>query len=267
MRLPPRESLVDPDQLFLFDHDCRELHNPVVGDFQRLMYLNRFELVLRSIDRWALGKRVLDVGCAQGNFSLALAESGYAVVALDLRPSFLRYLRLKYERGNVCCVCASVEAFPFGKDRFDVVLLGEVIEHVAYPERLFQHLAELLGPGGILVLTTPNGDRLHTGLPTLQDIRSRDELVARQFRPDADGHLFLLTRRELVTLVENAGLEAVSHEFFCSPWVTGRLMARYVGRFLPVRAREGLDRLTMRLPGIRRLLCEEQLVVAKSRGS
>jgi len=267
VKLPSRESLVDSDHLFLYEHDCRELHNPVVGDFTRLMYLARFDLVLHTIEHWARGKRVLDVGCAQGNFSLALAEGGYAVVPMDLRPSFLRYLRLKYERGQICCVSASIETFPFRPNTFDVVLLGEVIEHVAYPERLLRDLARLLAPGGVLVLTTPNGERFHTGLPTLGDVTNRGQLVARQFRPDADGHLFLLTRGELVTLIENAGLEVASHEFFCTPWVTGRLMARHIGRFLPVRARIGLDRLTVGLPGVARVLSEGQLVVARSRAS
>ncbi len=265
MRLPPRESLVGADQLFLYDHDCRELHNPVPGDFQRLMYLARFERVLGAIDRWTQGKRVLDVGCAQGNFSLALAEKGYSVVALDLRSSFLRYLRLKQERGQIRCVSASIEAFPFRQHGFDVVVLGEVIEHVAYPERLLRNLAELLAPGGILVLSTPNGGRIRTGLPTLADIKSRQALVERQFKPDADGHLFLLTRRELETLVNGAGLQVLSHQFICSPWVTGRLMARYVARFLPPSSRIALDRVTLMLPGLSRKLSEGQLLVATNR--
>ena len=263
MRLPSRESLVESDHEFLYDHDCRELHNPVVGDFYRHMYVTRFERVLRAVERWAPGNRVLDVGCAQGNFSLTLAERGRTVVALDLRSSFLRYLRLKYERGRLCCVSASIEAFPFRPYAFDVILLGEVIEHVAYPEQLLRKLTELLAPGGVLVLTTPNGERFHTGLPTLGESASRGELAARQFKPDADGHLFLLTRPELVQLIVNADLAVVSHEFFSSPWITGRLKVRYLARFLSTNVRDGLDRLTIRLPFIKKLLCESQLVVAR----
>jgi 2-polyprenyl-6-hydroxyphenyl methylase/3-demethylubiquinone-9 3-methyltransferase len=229
------------------------------------MYMARFESVLGAIDKWASGKRVLDVGCAQGNFSLALAEQGYSVVALDLRASFLRYLRLKQERGEIRCVSASIEAFPFPHHGFDVVVLGEVIEHVAYPERLLRNLAELLSPGGILVLSTPNGERFHTGLPTLGDIKRRQELVKRQFKPDADGHLFLLTRHELVTLADEARLVVLSHQFICSPWVTGRLMARHVARFLPPPSRVALDRATVAFPGLARLLSDGQLLVATNR--
>ncbi len=145
------------------------------------------------------------------------------------------------------------------------MLLAEVIEHVAYPERLSRDVAGLLVRGGVLVLTTPNGDRLHTGLTTFgAAIRKRRDLVARQFGPDADGHLFLLTRGELVTLVENAGLEVTRHQFFSTPWVTGRLMARHVARLLPVKVRAWLDRLTVGLPMLARQLSEGQLVVARN---
>ncbi len=116
MKLPPEESLVDPEHLFLYEHDRRELHNFAVGDFTRLMYVRRFQLVLSTVQRWAPGTRVLDVGCAQGTLSRALGERGYAVVALDLRPSFLRYLRLKYERGHVRCITATVQAFHFSSE-------------------------------------------------------------------------------------------------------------------------------------------------------
>jgi 2-polyprenyl-3-methyl-5-hydroxy-6-metoxy-1,4-benzoquinol methylase len=263
VKLPPRESLVDPDHLFLYEHDRRELHNPVTGDFRHLMYVTRFQLVLRAIERWALGKRVLDIGCAQGNFSLALAERGYRVVAMDLRRTFLQYLRLKHETGAVSCVAASLEHYPFRQGAFDVVLLTEVIEHVAYPEALVLGVADLLAPGGILVLTTPNGGRLHTGLPTLNSVGSRQALEGRQFQPDADGHLFLLTRGELVELVAAAGLETVKHQFSSSPWITGHLRARYLSGILPVSARLGLDHLTARMPALGRLLSSAQLVVAR----
>lgn len=263
MNLPSRDSLHTPDHFFLYDHDTRELHNPDPTDFVHLMYLNRFEIVLETVERFAQGKVVLDVGCAQGNFSLALAERGYRVVAMDLRRSYLQYLLLKHEHGSVNRIAASVESFPFKPTTFDVILLGEILEHVAYPEQLIGLAASLLRPTGILVATTPNGERLHTGLPTLSAIVDREALTARQFQPDADGHLFLLTGAELRKLTREAGLTVVEHRHFATGWVTGRLTFRHVARFLPVAARRWLDRGTLRVPGVRRFISEGQIIVAK----
>jgi 2-polyprenyl-3-methyl-5-hydroxy-6-metoxy-1,4-benzoquinol methylase len=267
MKLPARDALVEPDHVFLYDHDVHELHSSACGDSTRLMYVTRFAQTLRAVDRWASGRGVLDIGCAQGNFTLALAERGYSVVAVDLRPTFLRYARLKYEMGHVRWVAASLETLPFPARAFDVVLLTEVIEHVAYPEIILRAVARTLRPNGILVLTTPNGARLHTGLPTLKGLQDRETLALRQFEPDADGHLFLLSPEELRTLVEDSGLGVVSHQLFCSPWISGRLKGRYVSRLLPVRARTVLDRLILKVPVISRLLAEGQLLVASSRPS
>lgn len=263
MKLPAKETLGHPDHLFLYEHDSQELHNPDAGDFTHLMYATRFSLVLETIQRSARGKRVLDVGCAQGNFSLTLAEQGFDVVAMDLRHSFLRYLRLKQERGEVHCVSASSDRFPFRSAAFDVVLLGEILEHVAFPEDLLLGAAELLAPGGMLVITTPNGEFLRTGLPTLASIKDRTELETRQFQPDADGHLFLVTKAELFGLVHRAGLTVKRHQFLCTPWVTGHLGFRHMSRFVPVRIRLLLDLLTLRVGMLSELVSQGQLLVAQ----
>jgi SAM-dependent methyltransferase len=263
MRLPDRDALRDPAHVFLYEHDRLELHSPDARSFMALMYRQRFQTVIDAVVRHARGPRVLDVGCAQGNFSLALAERGYHVVAVDLQHAFLRYLRKKYERGRLDTVAASLEALPFRRQAFDVVLLGEVVEHVAHPDRLFRDAATFLRPDGILVATTPNGDRLHTGLPTLSDIPDRAALEAHQFKPDADGHLFLLTREEFVDAVEASGLRLVSHRFYSSPWITGRLRFRHAAAFLPVAVRRELDRFVICSKYLSRRLSEGQLVVAE----
>lgn len=161
------------------------------------------------------------------------------------------------------CAAASIEAFPFGPGTFDLVILGELLEHVAYPENLLERTAGLLKPGGLLLATTPNGERVHTGLPTLSQVADRKELESRQFQPDADGHLFLLSRRELVQAAEHAHLRVLEHQVFGTPWITGRLMARHVVGRLPVGIRWKLDRMTVRVPVLKTRLADGQLLVAQ----
>jgi 2-polyprenyl-6-hydroxyphenyl methylase/3-demethylubiquinone-9 3-methyltransferase len=233
------------------------------------MYMARFKAVLEAVRTWrqSVGKsardmKVLDVGCAQGNFSLTLAEQGFRVFAVDLQLSFLRYVRLKYDSGDLYRINATLEALPF-RGTFDMILLADVIEHVAYPDILLQSMSRLLAPSGCLILTTPNGERLLTRMPTLFQVKDRSSLVANQFKPDADGHLYLLTRHELATEAQKAGFKVVHNRYYGTPWVTGRMKLRFVVRFLPVRLCSYLDRLILMAPSLARLFAEGQLVIAR----
>ena len=268
MRIPGPDQLTEPDFLFLYEHDRLELNSKDPRVESHRMYVSRFEAVLAAVQRGAtaLGRApgaltVLDIGCAQGNFSLALAERGYLVFAVDLRLGFLRYARLKYERGRVHWVNASADALPFGGP-FDIVLLGELIEHVAHVDALLERVGALLAPTGRLIVTTPNGDRLLTRLPSLSQIVDRSSLETRQFQPDADGHLYLVTRAELAREFTKSGLHEVHHEYFATPWVTDRIKFRYLTRWLPLGLTARLDRLCLALPALARRLAEGQLVVA-----
>ncbi len=269
MHLPDLNQLSEPSHHFLYQHDLAEFHCANPCDFSHRLYMARFEVVLQTVRSWreSLGRAasemtILDVGCAQGNFSLTLAEQGFRVFAVDLQLSFLRYVRLKYESGELHCINASLEDLPL-RGTFDIILLGEVIEHVAYPDILLQSMSRLLDPSGCLILTTPNGERLRTRMPTLFQVKDRSLLVAKQFQPDADGHLYLLTRYELETEAWISGLRVVHHRYFGTPWVTGRIMFRFLVRYLPIRLASYLDKLFLVVPSLARLFAEGQLVVAR----
>jgi 2-polyprenyl-6-hydroxyphenyl methylase/3-demethylubiquinone-9 3-methyltransferase len=111
---------------------------------------------------------------------------------------------------------------------FDVVLCAELIEHVAHPGQLLTHLRRFLRPGGHLVVTTPNGSFLGSRLPTLSEVADFTALEGRQFVPDADGHLMLMTPLELSDLLERARLEIVRTVLFGSPALRGYFKFRYL---------------------------------------
>jgi len=64
--------------------------------------------------------------------------------------------RLKFFHFNV-----EQEEFPFSDHRFDLVVLGEIIEHLQNdPVRVLHQIKRVLKPSGQLILTTPNVNRL-----------------------------------------------------------------------------------------------------------
>ncbi len=83
----------------------------------------------------------------------------------------------------------------------------EIVEHVAHPDDFIQHLACFVKPDGYLVVTTPNGAYLRSRLPSFSQCADPVQFERMQFKPDADGHIFLFDTAELSALAGNAGLQ------------------------------------------------------------
>ena len=106
------------------------------------------------------GKRVLDLGCRTGALTRAYL-AGNDVVGVDVdRDSLAEAAKLGIEP-----VWADVdEPLPFEAAGFDVVVAGELLEHVRFPDRLVREVARVLRPGGLLVGSVPNSYRLKSRL-------------------------------------------------------------------------------------------------------
>jgi len=118
------------------------------------------------LDATGAGGRLLDVGAAQGNFTIVAAELGYAVAWNDLRTDLSGYVRLKTARTDIEFLPGNLFDLPENLNgTFDAVLATEIIEHVAHPDAFLRRLSDLLAPRGVIVLTTPNGEYFRNTLP------------------------------------------------------------------------------------------------------
>jgi 2-polyprenyl-3-methyl-5-hydroxy-6-metoxy-1,4-benzoquinol methylase len=237
-RVPESELESDFERQFCWGDDERYIHNPNRRKASVFGHFLRIDEVLRLVKRFSPGPRVLDLASAQGTFGLLLAERGYDVTAVDIHPDFLKYAKKKHTHGEFKTVQANLMEFR-DPERFDCILAGEIIEHVAYPDQLLRSVAENLRPGGVCVLTTPNGADFSSKLPTYKQVTNLEELIPRQFH--WGDHLFLYTTDELRELVERAGMEVLFQEKYHSAYVSQIKGARYL---LPLVALKWLERKT-----------------------
>lgn len=152
----------------------------------------------KLLDLVPAGSRVLDVGCSAGYLSERLAHKGCEVVGVELDPAAARLA----ERWCARVVPGDVERMElaFAPGSFDVILCGDLVEHLRDPGRALARLRPVLRAGGRLVLSTPN----------VANWSIRAGLLFGRFRYTNRGlldrtHTHLFTRKTLAECVEGAG--------------------------------------------------------------
>jgi len=226
-------------------YDQSEVYGDISHYGYAYAYDNRRRETLRLLmDVLSPGARVLDVAAAQGNFSLALAELGFDVTWNDLRADLADYVRLKHERGKIEYAAGNAFELAF-PSLFDALLITEIIEHVAHPDDFLAKASALVRPGGYIVMTTPNGGYFRNGLPKFSDCADPSVFESTQFKPNADGHIFLLHADEIEPLARRAGLTVEKISLFTNPLTAGHVKTEPLLKVLPrgiVRFAEAVSR-------------------------
>jgi SAM-dependent methyltransferase len=179
------------------------------GDF--VFVPERIPLIVGAVGR---GKRVLDLGCRSGALTRHFLE-GNSVVGLDVDPAALE----KAAALGIEPVQANVEEpLPFEDASFDVVVAGELFEHLQFPDALVREVRRVLRPGGVLTGSVPNAFRVQSRLRFLRGSPPEDDPThLRMFSPAA--------LRELL-----AGFERIELHFVGGRYA--RLNARLFARDL-----------------------------------
>lgn len=145
----------------------------------------------------------MDVAAAQGNLSLLLAEEGYNVTWNDIRENWIHNVKLKHEKGELDFAPGNIFDLSY-EDRFDGVIITEIIEHVAHPDDFLKQIAKFVKLGGYIIMTTPLGNNFLNNLPKFIEYNNPEIFDSIQFGPNADNHIFLINAYETQLLAEMA---------------------------------------------------------------
>jgi 2-polyprenyl-3-methyl-5-hydroxy-6-metoxy-1,4-benzoquinol methylase len=149
--------------------------------------------------------RLLDVGCAMGDFMLAAREAGWQTVGVELSAAQVEYAaRLGLE-----VYATSFEEREFEPASFDIVTLWSVIEHVEHPKDMMAKVRGLLRPGGLVVVKTPNQDSLITNLARWSYIVSGHRYMLPVYD---DEHIYRFSAQALGKLLQTTGFQLVGIE-------------------------------------------------------
>lgn len=103
--------------------------------------------------------KVLDVGCNEGNLLLMAVKKGIDITGVDININVLNRLKAKGDSEGLILnlECNSIENLKFPEETFDIIVLGEIIEHIKDPFICIKRLMPMLKKDGKFIITTPCG--------------------------------------------------------------------------------------------------------------
>jgi len=140
-------------------------------------WYRRHLVVYEWIAARAHGRRVVDLACGEGYGSAVLARTAASVVGVDANPDAFEHARLKYTRPGLAFERDMIETWT---GDVDCVVFLQTIEHVQDPDAVLARLRDLIGPGGVAYVSTPN---VLTLAPEGQE-RSGNPWHVREYRPE-----------------------------------------------------------------------------------
>lgn len=111
----------------------------------------RADLLTQNIGK---GKKVLDIGCRDGNLTKYFID-GNDVLGVDIDQISLDKANKKYKiRTKVLDLNGSWEELK--GEKFDVIVAGEILEHLYFPEKIIGKVKRYLNSDGIFIGSVPN---------------------------------------------------------------------------------------------------------------
>ena len=169
--------------------------------FNVFMSRYRIKTILEHCDRHGT---LLDLGCSFGRIAKALSPFFKKIVAVDGSQVLINQAKKENRASNIFYHVSLVENLDL-KEKFDVILLSFILEHVANPRIILKKASRFLKGKGILFIMVPNAESLHRRVGrALGIIKRLDGLTPIDIN---HGHRRVYTLKKLVKDIKGAGLK------------------------------------------------------------
>ena len=190
----------------------------------------KLNFFIKSLEKYreALSKErnnisVIEVGCSNGrNISFPLAEYGYQVTGVDIHTQSIDWANKNNNFSNAAFICQDFSHFS-SDEKFDAVILSDILEHVENPLEIIQYSANHLKENGFILICIPNGfgpyeieQRIlrltHLNILIAKAIRLVKKLLGRKSEKQIEynydsGHIQFFKQKDIVKLAEQVGFE------------------------------------------------------------
>ena len=189
---------------------------------RRLTYAVNYNNWLFSQVEKYTGNRMLEVGCALGNFTKKIINRDF-ICAIDIEEEYIEVIKSFFKGRDsfkaVKCDISLPEALALKVNRFDTILCFNVLEHIKNDDIALRHMYQLLESRGSLCLI----------VPAFQSIFGEMDKT--------DNHCLRYNKKILLEKVRTAGFQVLRVRYinvlgFLSWWFNGKILRR---RYVPYR--------------------------------
>lgn len=158
------------------------------------------------------GKRVLDVACGFGCYSMEISRAGAQVYGIDISKPSVEIARYC----GASALIGDAESLPFQSNVFDSVLCACSLEHFGNDEAALEEMSRVLKKGGTLILSVDSFS--YQGVTQhIKEIHRRKFNVVRYY-----------SLASLEEKLHRAGFEIQGHKYFFNSPISSFILCQYI---------------------------------------
>jgi 2-polyprenyl-3-methyl-5-hydroxy-6-metoxy-1,4-benzoquinol methylase len=190
-------------------------------DFDNYIQLNWYPY--RILDLAASATSILELGVGHGITTNIFSKYFYRHVVLDASPAVINNFKKNFPDCSAQIIETFFEKFE-SDEKFDIIVLGFVLEHVDNPVEIMAYFKNFLSPEGKMFVTVPNAEVLNRRLgyiagilPDMKQLSEHDLMC---------GHKRYYTVQSLAEEAKNAGYKIERLEgIYLKPFTTTQIMS------------------------------------------
>lgn len=128
------------------------------NSFEKAEVMRLRQNILSKIPTGA--KWILDAGCGSGWLAGKLTDKDRKVISMDIALANPQKAIQRFPSKNHFALVADALAMPLKENSMDCIIASEIIEHLVDPGKFLECLFMMLKPGGVIIVTTPNNEKI-----------------------------------------------------------------------------------------------------------
>lgn len=193
---------------------------------------SRIKVMLNIINNLDIKrKKILDIGCFDGTLLSMIKNRNNQFYGIDANDYAVKQARKKGIRVKQFFF-DDVTKVPFADKFFDLVVAGEIIEHIYDTDFFLEELKRMLIPDGYLLISTPNIASLGRRILLLLGINPIIEISPNEI--DSPGHIRYFTFKTLERLLKKHGFEIIlARSDVLNLSADGRIRSLHIPKIFP----------------------------------